>query len=116
MEVNSDAKNYDNELKRIENVFFADKNNYRFNTLDNEANIRNNSRNKIGKKIFKIDKSNEDLLTFDRKMNIAVTNTQNTLKYLKELSDKNVVLIKKINDLVYNDENSSSKNLLNNIS
>jgi hypothetical protein len=116
MEVNSDAKNYDNELKRIENVFFADKNNYRFNTLDNEANIRNNSRNKIGKKIFKIDKSNEDLLTFDRKMNIAVTNTQNTLKYLKELSDTNVVLINKINDLVYNDENSSSKNLLNNIS
>ena len=49
-------------------------------------------------------------------MNIAVTNTQNTLKYLQELSDKNVVLIKKITDLVYNNENSSSKNLLNKIS
>lgn len=116
MEVNSELKNYDNELKRIENAYFADKNNYRFNTIDNEANIRNNSRSRIGKKVFKIDKSNEDLITFDRKMNIAVTNTQNTLKYLQELSDKNVVLIKKIIDLVYNNENSSSKNLLNKIS
>ena len=116
MEVNSELKNYDNELKRIENAYFSDKNNYRFNTIDNEANIRNNSRSRIGKKVFKIDKSNEDLITFDRKMNIAVTNTQNTLKYLQELSDKNVVLIKKIIDLVYNNENSSSKNLLNKIS
>ena len=116
IEVNSELKNYDNELKRIENAYFADKNNYRFNTIDNEANIRNNSRSRIGKKVFKIDKSNEDLITFDRKMNIAVTNTQNTLKYLQELSDKNVVLIKKITDLVYNNENSSSKNLLNKIS
>ena len=116
MEVNSELKNYDNELKRIEIAYFADKNNYRFNTIDNEANIRNNSRSRIGKKVFKIDKSNEDLITFDRKMNIAVTNTQNTLKYLQELSDKNVVLIKKIIDLVYNNENSSSKNLLNKIS
>ena len=116
IEVNSELKNYDNELKRIENAYFSDKNNYRFNTIDNEANIRNNSRSRIGKKVFKIDKSNEDLITFDRKMNIAVTNTQNTLKYLQELSDKNVVLIKKITDLVYNNENSSSKNLLNKIS
>ena len=116
IEVNSELKNYDNELKRIENAYFADKNNYRFNTIDNEANIRNNSRSRIGKKVFKIDKSNEDLITFDRKMNIAVNNTQNTLKYLQELSDKNVVLIKKITDLVYNNENSSSKNLLNKIS
>ena len=107
IEVNSIAKNYDNELKRIENVFFADKNSYRFNTLDNENDIRDN-RNRRERKIFKIDKSNEDLLTFDRKMNIAVTNTQNTLKYLKELSDKNDVLIKKITDLVYNDDNSST--------
>ena len=116
MEVNSELKNYDNELKRIEIAYFADKNNYRFNTIDNEANIRNNSRSRIGKKVFKIDKSNEDLITFDRKMNIAVTNTQNTLKYLQELSDKNVVLIKKIIDLFYNNKNSSSKNLLNKIS
>ena len=116
IEVNSDAKNYDNELKRIENVFFADKNNYHFNTIDNESNIRNNSRNGIGKKEFKIDNTNEDKITFDRKMNIAITNTQNTLKYLKELSDKNVVLIKKISDLVYKDEHSSKKNLLNKIS
>jgi len=116
IEVNSELKNYDNELKRIENAYFSDKNNYRFNTIDNEANIRNNSRSRIGKKVFKIDKSNEDLITFDRKMNIAVTNTQNTLKYLQELSDKNIVLIKKITDLVYNNENSSSKNLLNKIS
>lgn len=116
IEVNSELKNYDNELKRIENAYFSDKNNYRFNTIDNEANIRNNSRSRIGKKVFKIDESNEDLITFDRKMNIAVTNTQNTLKYLQELSDKNVVLIKKITDLVYNNENSSSKNLLNKIS
>ena len=49
-------------------------------------------------------------------MNIAITSTENTLKYLKELSDKNVVLIKKISDLVYKDENSSKKNLLNKIS
>jgi uncharacterized protein YlaI len=107
IEVNSIAKNYDNELKRIENVFFADKKSYRFNTLDNENDIRDN-RNRRERKIFKIDKSNVDLLTFDRKMNIAVTNTQNTLKYLKELSDKNDVLIKKITDLVYNDDNSST--------
>ena len=116
IEVNSDAKNYDNELKRIENVFFADKSNYRFNTIDNEPNIRNNIRSRIGKKVFQIDKSNEDKITFDRKMNIAITSTENTLKYLKELSDKNVVLIKKISDLVYKDEHSSNKNLLNKIS
>jgi len=111
IEVNSYAKKYDNELKRIENAFYSDKSSHRFNTIDNENNIRNNIRNRNGKKIYKIDKSNEDLITFDRKMNIAVTNTQNTLKYLKELSDKNVVLIKKITDLVYNDENSSKNNL-----
>ena len=116
IEINSDAKNYDNELKRIENVIFDDKSNYRFNTLDNEPIIRNNSRSRIGKKVFKIDKSNEDKMTFDRKMIIAVTNTENTLKYLKELSDKNVILIKKISDLVYKDENSSKKNLLKIIS
>ena len=116
IEVNTDAKTYDNELKRIENVFFADKSNYRFNTIDNEPNIRNNIRSRIGKKVFQIDKSNEDKITFDRKMNIAITSTENTLKYLKELSDKNVVLIKKISDLVYNDKNSSKKNLLNKMS
>ena len=114
LEVSSEANTYENELKRIENIYFNDKSNHRFNTIDNETKIRNESRNRIGKKMFKIDKSNEDLITFDRKMNIAVTHTQNTLKYLKELSDKNVILIKKITDLVYN--HSSSKNLLNKIS
>lgn len=114
LEVSSEANTYENELKRIENIYFNDKSSHRFNTIDNETKIRNESRNRIGKKMFQIDKSNEDLITFDRKMNIAVTHTQNTLKYLKELSDKNVILIKKITDLVYN--HSSSKNLLNKIS
>ena len=112
IEVNTDAINYDNELKRIENIYFNDKSNYRFNTLENDSYKRNNSRIRIGKKIFNLDKSNEDLITFDRKMSNAITNTENTLKYLKELSDKNDVLIQKITDLVYNNDTSPINNPL----
>lgn len=87
------------DLQKMEKNEFENKKNFNFNKMD-----KNSNKNKLKNIFFNIDKTNENeydnLITFDVKMNNAMNSTNNTLKYLRRLSHKNVNLIKKINNLV----------------
>lgn len=86
----------DNDVIEVEKILFYNKRNFQFKNINNTTFRNHYLKPKISKK-FK--EEAKKYITFYEKMNNAIAHTENTIKYLNNISEKNEVMIDKIKNL-----------------